>query len=613
MRTDPSRGPVGHESLRSYNRGSMACAFPRAPARRPRPMLPRSIITLLALLLLAGCERPAGEARPGAVPAGQPLAPLIDGLGRHGYPISTRVPLAQRYFDQGLVLAWAFDFPEADRSFREALRLDPQCAMCAWGVAYARGPNINHPDRSQLARALPYAELAVALAPAAPPNEQALIRALAVRYGVDAGRVPAPGVKDAPPVQWCITRPPSADTDPLDYAYAQAMNEVEQRFPQDLDIALLHAEALLLLAPWDWWSRSGEPRVGTLEAIAILERILAAYPEHPGANHYLIHALEGSPTPERALAAALRLGELAPAAGHLVHMPSHIFIRVGRYADASRANEAAIEADRNVARQVRAQGFEVLTHVSHHHHFLWATTTLEGRGRDALAAARTLADEAARDGEPFGADGTNDYFLALPLATQVRFARFDEVLAAAQPGGVTAYPRAVWHWARGIAHARAGRAGAAREELAQLERAAADASLDGRTVKGIDALRELLAVGQAQLAGEIALAQRRVAEALGHFRHAVALEEALEAEEPPVWGLPARLSLASALLLSGRAQEAEREFRAHLRAFPANGWALYGLAESLRRQGRSAEAMRAAAQFRSAWARADLPRPDPRY
>jgi tetratricopeptide (TPR) repeat protein len=569
------------------------------------------LFVVAVLPLAVACEKPAVQAV--HEPAVRSLAPLLEGLGRHGYPVSTRVPLAQRYFDQGLVLAWAFDFAEAERAFREALRLDPQCAMCAWGVAYARGPNINRPDRSQLAGAIAYAERAVALAHAAPPSEQALIRALAVRYGVDAGKVPAPGVKDAPPVQRCITRPPTADTDPLDYAYAQAMNEVEQRFPQDLDIALLHAEALLLLAPWDWWSRSGEPRAGTLEAIAILERILAAYPDHPGANHYLVHALENSPTPERALAAARRLGELAPAAGHLVHMPSHIYVRVGRYADASRANEAAIEADRTLARQVRAQGFEVLTHVSHHHHFLWATTTLEGRGRDALAAARTLAEEAARDGEPFGADGTNDYFLALPLAAQVRFARFDEVLAAARPGGTTAYPRAVWHWARGIAHARAGRARAADEELARLQEAAADASLDGRTVKGIDALRELLAVAQAQLAGEIALAQRRPADALGHFRRALAHEQVLEAEEPPLWALPARLALASALLVAGRAQEAEREFRAHLSAFPDNGWALYGLAESLRRQGRGAEATRVATQFRAAWASADLARPDPRY
>lgn len=506
-------------------------------------------------------RRATGARTPGQ--PGSPWPPLIDRPGRHAYPISTRSPLAQRFFDQGLVLAWAFDFAEAERSFREALRLDPACAMCAWAVTFARGPNINHPDRSQLAGAIVFAERAVALARTAPANEQALIRALAVRYGVDAGEVAA-SVRDAPPVQLRSTRPPAADTDPLDYAHAQAMNEVEQHFPHDLDIALLHAKALLL-APWDWWIGEGAPRVETLEAIAILESILAAYPEHPGASHYPIRALEGSPTPERALAAALRLGDLAPAAGHLVHMPSHIFIRIGHYADASRANEAAIAADRDLARQVRAQGFEALTHVLHHHHFLWATTTLEGRGQDALAAVRTLAEEAARDGEPFGADGTNDYFLALPLVTQVRFARFDEVLAAAQPGGATVYPRAVRHWARGIAHARAGRAGAAREELMRQEEAAADASLDSRTVKGIDALRELLAVGQAQLVGEIALAQRRPAEALGHIWRAAALEEALEADEPPLWALPVRLSLASGLLIASRAGGRTRVPRAAAR------------------------------------------------
>jgi tetratricopeptide (TPR) repeat protein len=564
--------------------------------------MPRLLLAALCALALAACDRPA------------PLpAPVIQGLGTHTMPITTASPQAQRYFDQGLALAWAFDFYEAARAFDAALKLDPQCAMCAWGVGYTTGPNINAPIRGDLTTAIGYAQRALQLAPKATPREQALIRALAVRYGIDAATPVAPiDPRLAPPPSLCITRPPP-DADPLDLAYANALAAVQAQFPDDLGIALLHAESLLQLSPWDWWDKQGEPRAGTPEAIAILEAILARDPNHAAANHYLIHAYERSPTPERALAAADRLGALAPAAGHMVHMPAHIYMRLGRYADASRANQAAIDADANVAAQLRAQGFEPLSHISHHEHFLWSSATLEGRRGAALAAAQALATKAASGGEPFGAGGSNDYFLVLPLLAQVRFGEWDAVLAAPQPTGRSSFPKAAWHWARGTAFARKGDASAAAIELAALQAAAADPSLTDKTLKSIDPLTALLAVGIASLQGEIALARKQAAQTIAHLRRAVELQAELDAHEPPPWPQSLTAELGSALLLAGKPADAERAFREDLKHYPANGWALYGLAESLRRQGKRAQAAQVEAEFKRAWAAADVARPDARY
>jgi tetratricopeptide (TPR) repeat protein len=564
--------------------------------------LSRLFALLLAVAVLAACDRPPSVRgdEPGTHPA-----PLIDGLGSTSFTITTKAPAAQRYFSQGLLLAWAFEHGEAERSFREAVRRDPDCAMCEWGVAYVRGPNINHPYRDGAAEAARHARRALALAPQASPRERALIEALAARYDVKAS------AKDAPAAASLCAARPGAGVDPLDVAYAQAMARVAQQFPDDPDIRVLHAEALLLLAPWAWW-RNGKPAAGTLQAIEELDAALALAPQHTGANHYLIHALEQSPTPHRALPAAQRLAAAAPDAGHLVHMPSHIYLRVGRYADASRANVEAIAADERFAAQIRAQGAAPLGHVSHHRHFLWATAAMEGRGAVSIGTARELAAQVERDGRPFGRAG-NEYFAALPLFALVRFARWDEIVAAPAPKGASAYPRGVWHYARGMAFARTGRADEAQAELIALENAVADESLVELSFKGIDPLEAYLRVGVESLRGEIALARRQYAQALAHLRRAVELEDALESEEPPPWAAPQRHALGAALLLANRAAEAERVFREDLARFPANGWALYGLAESLRRQGRRAEARRVQAQFRAAWAQADLARPDARY
>ncbi len=575
---------------------------------------PFVIIATAAALLLAAACRPDVERSP-AAESTEATAPRIERVGDARLQITTRTPLAQEFFDQGLRLAYAFDHAEALRAFSEAARIDPECAMCAWGMAYAIGPNINDPGRPADARAARHVQRALALAGGVTRKERALIGALAARLDLAAPPIAVADASPASPV--CAMPPPPKDADPLDIAYALAMASVAREFPDDDEVTVLYAEALLMLSPWQWWSRDGaEPREGTLAAIDTLERVLARSPRHAGANHFLIHALEASGTPQRALAAAERLAQLAPDAGHMVHMSSHIFVRVGRYADAVRSNQQAIEADQRLDAQLRAQGFEPLGHVSHHHHFLWASAAMQGNAAVALDAARWLAAEAARPEQPYGDGGSNDYFLALPWLAQVRFARWDEILAAPEPnwpGHASSYPGAVRHFARGVALARTGKADAADKELRALQSAARDPGLEGLTLKGIDDLGALLALAEASLRGEILLAKRQHQRAIESLRRAVELEDALESEEPPPWAVPARQSLAAALLLAGAPGEAERVFRADLERHPDNGWSLYGLAESLRRQRRGEEAALFATRFRTAWRDADLPQPDARF
>jgi tetratricopeptide (TPR) repeat protein len=574
----------------------------------------RSLLSLGAvfavLLAAVGC-RPETAKAPAPVVA---QAPRVERVGGAQLAITTRQPLAQQFFDQGLRLAYAFDHAEALRAFSEAARLDPDCAMCEWGIAYAVGPNINNPLRPADPRAAEHARRALALAAKVSPKERLLIEAMAVR--LDLAAAPAP-VADSAPSPVCAVPPPPKDADPLDIAYAQAMVKAAREFPDDDEVTMLYAEALMMLSPWQWWSRDGaQPRAGTLEAIDTLERVLARSPDHAGAHHFLIHALEASRTPQRALASAERLAQLAPDAGHMVHMPSHIFVRLGRYADAVRSNQQAIEADRNLEAQLRAQGYAPLGPVSHHHHFLWASAAMQGNAAVALPAARWLGEQAARPGQPFGDGGSNDYFLALPWLAQVRFARWEEILAApepAWPAHASSYPRAIRHYARGIALARTGRTAAAQKELATLQADARDPGLANLTLKGIDDLTALLALAEASLRGEILLAQKQYRRAIASLRRAVELEDALESEEPPPWSVPARQALGGALLLAGQPAEAERAFREDLERHPENGWALDGLAESLRRGKRSAEAAAVEERFLAAWRGADTLQPDARY
>lgn len=511
-------------------------------------------------------------------------APLFAGMGSHHFPISTDVPLAQRYFDQGLILAFGFNHAEAARSFGEALRLDPACAMCAWGVALVLGPNIN---AKMEAEAVPEAwaalETARVLAEDGPERERAYVAALARRYAEEPGE----------------------DRSALDAAYADAMRELARRDPDDLDAAALFAEALMDTTSWDYWTAEGESKPATVEILATLERVLARAPDHPLANHLYIHAVEAA-HPRWAVAAADRLGALVPGAGHLVHMPGHIYIRVGRYHDAVAANQRAIVADDAYVTQCHAQGAYPIGYMPHNHHFLWSAATMEGASALAIAAARHLAEhgDPAMMREP--GLGTLQHYWVTPLYADVRFGRWDEILGAPRPPADLLYPTGVWHYARGTALTRRGRLDEAAAELAALGRVADDPGIAAVTIWDINTSEALLRIAAEVLAGELAAARGDLAAAVAHLEAGVRREDALRYDEPPPWHFPVRHVLGAVLLRAGRPADAERVYRDDLAKYPDNGWSLFGLAQSLEAQEKKDEAAKVRAQFIAAWRYADV-------
>ncbi len=512
-------------------------------------------------------------------------APLLDGMGEHHRPVGTRSESAQRYFDQGLVLAWGFNHAEAARSFREASRLDPECAMCFWGEALVLGPNINAAmEDGDVPAAWSASRRALELSAGASPVERALIEALAERYAPE----------------------PVEDRRPLDEAYAAAMRDVEARFPHDADVVTLLAEALMDLHPWDFWTREGEAQPWTPEVLETLESAIALDSDHPGAHHLYIHAVEASPEPGRAEASADMLRDLVPGAGHLVHMPAHIYQRVGRYADASSANERAIAADDAYATQCHAQGLYPLAYMPHNYHFLWASSTMEGRGKVALESARAVAARVDRNFLREPGYGTLQHYLATPLFALTRFGRWQEILAEPAPDADLVYPTGVWRYARGSALTALGRLDEAAAELAELERIAADPALDGVTIWDINDSAAILAIAREVLAGELAAKRGEFDAAVARLRRAATLERELNYDEPSPWHYPVRHSLGAVLLAAGRPADAEAVYREDLARNPENGWSLHGLAASLREQGRADEATAAAERFAQAWAAADV-------
>jgi tetratricopeptide (TPR) repeat protein len=511
------------------------------------------------------------------------VAPLLGNLGAHTLRITTASPLAQRYFDEGLNLTYGFNHAEAIRAFRDATRLDPNCAMCYWGIAYALGPNINAPMAdAAVPQAYEALQRARALAANASPAERAYIEALAARYGPT----------------------PVADRRPLDRAYADAMREVVRRFPEDLEAATLLAEALMDLTPWAYWTKDGEPTEYTAEIVSTLERVLARNPNHPGAIHFYIHAVEASQTPERAVAPAQRLETLVPGAGHLVHMPGHIYLRVGRYREAVRVNLDAILSDETFIRvggvaDQPSHGTYVYGYYPHNIHFVVYGAQMSGQSALALEAARKLVGHVTPDVLRV-APGLED-FLPMPLFTLVRFERWDAVLAEPRPAPELVYATGMWHWARGLAYLREGNLEAAEAEQSQLAATVAAAAALRRSSSAT-----LLEIASNILDGEIAGARGRFEEQLTRLARAVALEDDLPYIEPPAWFYPVRHTLGSALLRLGRAVAAEAVYREDLRRNPNNGWSLLGLASSLRAQGRTAEVAEVEARFREAWADADM-------
>lgn len=512
-------------------------------------------------------------------------APLLEGMGDLHWKISTASELAQRYFDQALTLAYGFNHLEAERSFREAARLDDSCAMCFWGAALVLGPNINDPVPTPDREVKAYQTLQEAKArlPYASDKERALIEALQTRYQAE----------------------PPSDRKPLDRAYADAMRAVAKRFPDDIQIQTLYAEAMMDTMPWAYWTKDGKPKPLTKEVFATLDYVLERDPKHPGANHFYIHAVEQE-QPERGVKAADSLRRVVPGAGHLVHMPSHIYIRVGRYHDGSLSNEMAVEADNDYVTQCRAQGIYPVAYVPHNHHFLWATTTMEGRSADALAAARHTAAHVDRSLIRDVQFGVLQHFSAIPYYALVRFGKWDDILREPPPDADLLYPTAVWHYARGIAYARRGELDRAKKELKQVRTIAADAKLEEIRIWGLNPTSSLARIAALVLQAEIAAASKDAKTAVAKLRKAIAIEDSLIYGEPPDWFYPVRHNLGAILLEAGKARAAERVYRADLARFPDNGWSLFGLAQSLRAQGKSKEAVKVERQFEKAWQHADV-------
>jgi tetratricopeptide (TPR) repeat protein len=510
------------------------------------------------------------------------LAPRLQDLGSHSRRVTTRDPLAQRYFDQGLVLAYAFNHAEAVRSFREVQRIDPDCALAYWGEAYALGPNINAPmDASAASPAWNAIQRALALRAKATPVEREMIEALATRYSERA----------------------DADRAALDRAYADAMRALAGRHPDDADIQALAAESIMDTDPWNYWTNDGNPRTYTADVLALIERALALDPDHPLGLHLHIHALEASQQPGRAVPSGERLAQVVPGAGHLVHMPSHIFFRVGRYADAVDANLRAIQVDEDYLSQCRAQGIYPAAYYPHNVHFLWIARSYQGRSAEALEAARKTA-AAAHHPMPLPLD----QFHAAPLHTLVRFARWNEILREPRPPAQQLYLTVVWHYARGMALAAQGDPRAAQRELAALEAALARPEFPAQMMMANSPPLRLAQIAERVLEGEIARARGDSGAAIAALDSAVRLEDSLVYNEPPDWPYPARHWLGAALLEARRPVEAEAVYLEDLRRRPDNGWSLLGLVQALRAQGapRSRDLEQAEARLQRAWQAADV-------
>jgi len=505
-----------------------------------------------------------------------PPPPLYKDLGTHHKAVGTKVPAAQQYFDQGLRLVYGFNHAEAIRSFTRATELDPSCAMCFWGIAYAYGPHVNAGmDSASGVKAYEAAQKAVALSAKASPWEQAYVRAVAARYA---------------PV-------PPANRASLDSAYSRAMADVARTNPNDLDAAALYAESLMDLRPWNYWTPEGKPYPGTEVILQQLERVIAQNPNHPGACHYYIHAVEAV-NPQLAVPCAERLARLMPGVGHMVHMPAHIYIRVGRYNDAANSNVHAIHTDETF---IEGQNHPVtvysLAYYPHNIHFLAFASTMAGRSAQALEASKTLMSKVNVDVArqvPMLQE-----MMPYHILTLTTFGRWDEVLAEPLPPSDIRMPVAMAYYARGVAYAAKGRL--------------AEAQTARDTVKAIDAAipadgpeKTPVSIAVHALMGEIASRNGKLDEGIAHFREALKIEDAGLYFEPPKWYYPIRQSLGAALLKAGRPAEAEAVYREDLKRFPENGWSLFGLAAALKAQGKSADAKAVGQRFAKAWSAADV-------
>ncbi len=499
-------------------------------------------------------------------------------MGDLTYPITTNSERAQRYFDQELRLTYAFNHAEALRAFREAQRLDPECALCYWGEAFVLGPSINAPmDETAESPAVKAINRAKELVHHASEREQVLINALAERYSND----------------------PKADRKALDQAYAEAMARAAQRYPEDQEIAMLYVDSLMNLSPWDYWEADGKTPKGKIgEAIQTAEKVLAANPNHPGAIHLYIHLTEASATPERAESYANRLAALMPGAGHLVHMPSHTFFRIGRYHDSAETNKAAVKADEVYLAQVKAEGIYPYGYYPHNIHFVLASAQMIGDSQTALEYAKRLEgkipDAVAEQIGWIQAIKTAPYFAHAQLSSP------ETILTLPDPGDKFPLVQAMWHYARGVALATKGEVEQAQKEAAKIAEINQKTDFSYLLAWAVPA-PDMLRLARHIVEGRIAQALGDTERAIKEFQVAVSIQDSFPYMEPPYWYYPVRQSLGAALLEAGKPAEAEQAFRQSLEQFPKNGWGLYGLLKAQQVQGNTSAAQETEKLFKQVW------------
>lgn len=527
----------------------------------------------------------AEQDRPGPTGA---LAPRLLKLGNHQFPVSTTNTDAQLFINQGLNLSYAFNHAEAGRAFREAARLDPNLAMAYWGQALVLGPNVNAPmDPNAEAPALELIRKAMSLKAKASPREQAYIQALSERYSGNA-----------------------ADRNERNRAYAESMRQLQQKFPDDLDAATLYAESMMDLRPWGYWTRDGQPYEGMGEVVTLIEKVIEKNPLHPGALHLYIHLVEATDKVDKAEGPADRLLTLMPAAGHMVHMPAHIYHRVGRYSDAVRSNELAIAADEDYITQCQAQGLYPMGYYPHNIHFLWFAATADGRSKLSIDSARKAASKVSD--EALKQVSLMAIFRIVPYFALTRFGKWDDMLREPEPPAFSPYSRGMWHYGRGIAFVRKGELEKANQELVKTKELLSDKALE-QTLFSPNTGLAVLSIAPEVLAGEIEAAKKNYEKAILHLERAVRLEDALVYTEPAEWHYPPRQALAAVLLQANRPAEAETVYWADLKRNRNNGWSLYGLMKALQAQGKKDEAALVEARFKKSWERADITLSDSRF
>jgi tetratricopeptide (TPR) repeat protein len=550
----------------------------------------RNLMLAIVVILVAAAgyflyNRTKQEAQaPDLAPVG---ANLLEGLGDYSMPVTAENADVQRWFDQGLALTYGFNHDAAERSFLKAAELDPDCAMCWWGSALVLGPHVNAAmDPANNPKAWDRLKRAQDAADGASDKEKAYIKALAARYAESAPE----------------------DRRPLDEAYAAAMGELAARYPDDLDAVTLHAESMMDLQPWDYWDDQGQAKGHTAEVVSQLESVMERNPKHAGALHLYVHAVEASPNPEKGVTAADTLRDLLPGSGHLVHMPAHIYARVGRYHDAVLANKKAIAADDSYLAVCKpGPGVYPLGYVPHNHHFLWFAATMEGASQTAIDAARTTGEKTSDPAlmKTPGFEAMQN-FASSPILADVRFGRWDQIVAAPKPADDLPFMQAIWNYAQGMAAVSQGRMDDAKKFHEALVPATTSPVIEKMLVFDRYSMIGAVRVAERFVAAAIARAAKDYDAAIAALNTAVTIEDTLPYDEPPAWHWPSRQALGAVLLEAKKPAEAEQAYRDELARNPGNGWSLHGLALALKAQGKKKEADEVTARFTEAWANADI-------